>query len=81
MPSPESLTPKAMPLLIESPTGVTEYLIGVVNVDDKPAFSALASRVASGGGSDLDRDTLREAVALQVWAHTHPEIFVEGRVA
>jgi hypothetical protein len=81
MPSPESLTPKAMPLLIESSTGVSEYLIGVVNVEEKPAFSPLAARVASGGGSLLDRDTLREAVALQVWAHTHSEVFLEGRVA
>jgi hypothetical protein len=80
MSSSESITPKAVPLLIESPSGVTEFLVGVVNVDDKRAFSPLAARVASGQGSDLTEETLREAISLQVWALTHRDVFEEGRV-
>ena len=34
-------TPKTMSLLIEKPDGVTEYVVGIVNVNETPVFGAL----------------------------------------
>jgi hypothetical protein len=80
MASADSLTPKAMSLLIENASGVTEYVIGVMNVNDNPVIGLLGARVASGRGSILDRQRLQEAIALQQWARTHLDVFEQGRV-
>ena len=80
MSSADSLVPKATTLLIENPDGVTEYAIGLMNVNERPMIGLLGARVVSGNGSSLDRDRLQEAIALQQWASTHTEVFEEGRV-
>lgn len=80
MSSSDNLAPKAMPLLIEGPSGVTEYVVGMIGVNGKPVISLLGARVVSGDGSSLDREKLHEAIALHQWASTHMKIFEKGRV-
>ena len=80
MSSADRLTPKVMSLLIEDASGVTEYVIGMMNVDEKPVIGLLGARVGSGKGCSLDRERLQEAIALQQWARTHLDVFEQGRV-
>jgi hypothetical protein len=68
-----------MSLLIESCSGVTEYIIGVMKIDAKPVIGVLDARVASGTGSRLDREKLEEAITLHQWALAHSELFADER--
>jgi hypothetical protein len=81
MASSSSKTPHTIPLLIETSTGVTEYLLGMFTVDDKPVISPLTARVASGRGSNATAETLHQAIDLYRWAITHPEVLGEGLVS
>jgi hypothetical protein len=72
-------TPKKLSLFIERPSGVTEYVVGIVNVNETPVFGALGASVASGTGSDLTLAELQEAIALHHWAEANADVFREGR--
>ena len=55
---PIVMTPKAMSLLIESSSGVTEYVIGVMNVNDKSGdWLARRSRSVRQGKQTGPRET------------------------
>lgn len=73
-------SPKTMSLLIEKPDGVTEYVVGIVNINETPVFGPLGASVASGTGSDLTLVELEEAIALHHWAEDNSDVFREGRV-
>jgi hypothetical protein len=62
-------------------SGVTEYVVGVLDINDKPVFGPIGARVASGTGSDLSISELQEAIDLHHWASSNPDVFSEGRVA
>jgi hypothetical protein len=81
MASSSSQAPQTISLLIESSHGVTEYVLGIFSVDNKPVISPLTARVASGNGSNATAETLHNAIALYRWALTHPEVFGEGLVS
>jgi hypothetical protein len=81
MASSSSQAPKTISLLIETSNGVTEYVLGLFTVDDKPVISPLTARVASGMGSNATAETLHQAIALYRWALTHPDVFGEGLVS
>jgi hypothetical protein len=71
---------KTFTLLIEGATGVTEYVVGMMHVNDMPVFGPLAARVVSGRSSGLSLKKLQEAIELRAWAEANPDIFEDGRV-
>jgi hypothetical protein len=72
--------PKTISLLIENSDGVTEIVVGIVNVNETPVFGPLGARVMSGTGSDLTLAELQEAISLHHWAEDNSDVFREGRV-
>ena len=72
MPSSSKDKSNTFRLFIESPGGVVEFIVGVVQVDETPVFTPFAARVVSGEGADLSTATLQEAIELQNWASNHP---------
>jgi hypothetical protein len=72
--------PKTFRLFVESPTGVVEYVVGVMPAEEGPMVTSLAGRVASGQAVNLSRATLERAIRLEQWASTHADVFREGRV-
>lgn len=72
--------PKTMSLLIEKPDGVTEYVVGILNVNETPVFGPIGASVASGTGSHLTLAELQEAISLRNWAEANSDVFREGRV-
>jgi hypothetical protein len=73
-------TPKKISLLIEKPNGVTECVVGIVNVNETPVFGPLDASVASGTRSDLTLAELQDALALHQWAEDNSDVFRKGRV-
>ena len=80
MSSPSKKKPNTLRLFIENPKGVTEYIIGIVQVDETPVFTPMAARVVSGEGVNLSKATLQQAIELQRWATMHADVFQKGRV-
>ena len=80
MSSSSKKKPNTLRLFIENPKGVTEYIIGIVQVDETPVFTPMAARVVSGEGVNLSKATLQQAIELQRWAPMHADVFEKGRV-
>jgi hypothetical protein len=80
MKSSSKKDPKTITLFVESPNGVSEYIVGLMQVDETPIISPLAARVVSGEGTGLSLTNLQEALELQHWALTHADVLKEGRV-
>ena len=80
MSSSSKKKPNTLRLFIENPKGVTEYIIGIVQVDETPVIAPLAARVVSGEAGDLNKETLQQAIELQRWAPMHSDVFEKGRV-
>ena len=80
MSSSSKKKPNTLRLFIENPNGVTEYIIGIVQVDETPVFTPMAARVVSGEGVNLSKATLQQAIELQRWAPMHADVFEKGRV-
>lgn len=81
MSASKKLPTNAIRMLIETDSGVTEYVLRVVERDGGIALQTLAVRLASGRFCPVSARQLQEAFMLHYWAEQHPAIFEEGRVS
>jgi hypothetical protein len=77
---PGKQKPTTFVLLVESPVGVTEYVIGATPSDDVAVMRPIVARTLSGKGCSLSASSLQQALHLRSWAQTHASIFHTGRV-
>jgi hypothetical protein len=80
MQSPSENRAETVKLLFESPSGVTECLVGFVEADETRVVTPLVARVLSGRGAKVTEDGLQQALYLHQWASLHADLFNGARV-
>ena len=73
-------TPRTFTLLVEGDSGVSEYVVGQMTVEETPVVSPIAARVVSGEGTNLSWRRLLQALEMKQWAASHADVLKEGRV-
>ena len=80
MTRPPNHSADAACLLIESGTGVTELIVGVVHTDAGPFVQPLSAERLSGNPTVVEWSVVENTLALEKWALHHHSVFREGRV-
>jgi hypothetical protein len=68
-------------ILVETGSGVTEYVLRVFEQDGGIALQTIGVRLASGSFCPVSAEQLQEAFMLRYWADQHREVFADGRVS